>query len=102
MTADHTPGPWTVNPTGAQPIIGMDPGDGGWLLPIVDCVSGYDDAQAQANVALIAAAPGLLATVQGFRGKLATYVNVYPGDKELRHLLQQCDAAVAKATGGRS
>lgn len=40
----------------------------------------------------------LLTVTQGFRRKLATYVSVYPGDKELRKLLDDCDAAIAKAT----
>lgn len=36
----------------------------------------------------------LEAVVSGFRTKLATYVSVYPGDKELRRLLSECDAAL--------
>ena len=52
----------------------------------------------KANAHLIAAAPELLDVVKGFRRKLETYVSVYPGDKELRMLLSNCDAAIAKAT----
>lgn len=46
------------------------------------------------------AAPVLFDVVKRGRQKLATYVKVYPGDKELRSLLKAWDAAVAKATGG--
>lgn len=48
---------------------------------------------------LVAQRDELLAVTQGFRMKLATYVSVYAGDKELRRLLDTCDAAIAKATG---
>jgi hypothetical protein len=39
----------------------------------------------------------LLALVNGFYRKLETYRNVYSGDKELRRLLSECEAAIAKA-----
>jgi len=38
----------------------------------------------------------LLALVKGFHRKLETYRNVYSGDKELRRLLDECEAAIAK------
>ena len=38
----------------------------------------------------------LLALVKGFHRKLETYRNVYSGDKELRRLLTECEAAIAK------
>lgn len=38
----------------------------------------------------------LLALVNGFHRKLETYRNVYSGDKELRRLLSECEAAIAK------
>lgn len=53
-----------------------------------------------ANAALIAAAPDLLDVVKGFRQKLSTYVGIYSGDKELKRLLEDCDAAIRKAEGG--
>lgn len=59
--------------------------------------AGRSEAAARAKVA--AAAPDLLAVVQGFRQKLVTYVHVYKGDKELRRLLDECDAAISKAQG---
>lgn len=45
---------------------------------------------------VIAERDGLLAIVTGFHTKLATYTSVYPGDKELRRLLSECEAAIAK------
>lgn len=48
---------------------------------------------------LVAQRDELQAVARGFRQKLATYVSVYPGDKQLRRLLDECDAAIAK-TGG--
>ena len=39
----------------------------------------------------------LLTIVKGFHRKLETYRNVYSGDKELRRLLDECEAAIAKA-----
>jgi hypothetical protein len=53
----------------------------------------------EADARLIAAAPDLHACVVGFRRKLETYLHVYTGDKELRRLLADCDAAIAKAAG---
>jgi NTP pyrophosphatase (non-canonical NTP hydrolase) len=53
----HTPGPWTINPKDAKPIIGLDVGDGEGLIPIVSSVHGADDEMIEANIQLIAAAP---------------------------------------------
>lgn len=39
----------------------------------------------------------LLSLVKGFHRKLETYRNVYSGDKELRRLLDECEASIAKA-----
>jgi hypothetical protein len=41
----------------------------------------------------------LLGVVEDFRQKLATYVSVYPGDKELKRQLHDCDTAIAKVRG---
>lgn len=94
----HTPGPWRA----------VDDGDGEysiWHDYTDDQGESYstwlaDGTTSQDDANLIAAAPDLLLVTQGFRRKLATYVSVYPGDKELRRLLDECDAAIAKATGG--
>lgn len=93
MTAKHTPGPWFAR---------KDPNaldDDDWCVGTgpenIDKVAVCSSWDAHP----IAAAPELLDVVKGFRRKLETYVSVYPGDKELRRLLSNCDAAIAKATG---
>lgn len=57
----------------------------------LDCMAWYEAAKAERD--------DLLAVVRGFRQKLAIYVSVYPGDKQLRRLLDECDAAIIKAGG---
>ena len=91
----HTPGPWFAR---------KDPNaldDDDWCVGTgpenIDKVAVCSAWDAH----LIAAAPELLDVVNGFRRKLETYVNVYPGDKQLRRLLSNCDAAIAKATGAQ-
>lgn len=58
MKVTHTPGPWTINPTGRAPIVIFDADP---QLPIVDTVHGYNLRVCDANVRLIAASPDLLA-----------------------------------------
>jgi hypothetical protein len=53
-----------------------------------------------ANGLLLAAAPDLLEAIQGFRRQLKTYASVYLWDKDVHRLLDECDAAIAKARGG--
>lgn len=101
MTAKHTPGPWTVSGQRTKYVESRI--RSGWVQEIAavgptEADNGYGPQQ-EANARLIAAAPELLDVVKGFRRKLETYVSVYPGDKELRRLLSNCDAAIAKATG---
>lgn len=49
----HTPTPWVVNTSDAVPMIGIDLGDGGGLLPIVSTVHGPSKREAKANAAFI-------------------------------------------------
>lgn len=105
----HTPGPWTFG-------ICLEAGrfGGGFEVrsataagatkqwPLVICHRApFPDrvAEMEANARLIAAAPELLDVVKRGRQKLATYVSVYQGDKELRSLLDAWDAAIAKTEG---
>ena len=60
-----------------------------------------DPPKAWKESRILSASQDLLTVTQAFRQKLATYVSVYPGDKELRHLLDECDSAIAKATGAQ-
>ena len=95
MTAAHTPGPWFAR---------KDPNaldDDDWCVGTgpenIDKVAVCSARDAHP----IAAVPELLDVVKGFRRKLETYISVYPGDKQLRRLLSNCDAAIAKATGAQ-
>ena len=97
----HTPGPWIVAETTwedgiPETVISGLNGSAGIAVAIEFA---QIPEMRDANARLISAAPELLSVAQGFRRKLATYVSVYPGDKELRRLLGYCDAAIAKATG---
>lgn len=98
MTTTHTPGPWMVahesEPQRSDGVILESP-NGFEIRPDGDQKLGEEAA----DLRLAAAAPDLLAVVKGFHSKLATYVNVYPGDKQLCRLLRECNAAIDKATG---
>lgn len=92
--AKHSPAPWTTKHGLIYDAEGRT---------VASCINEdgeYPDPQRGPHDAeLIAAAPVLANTVRGFRQKLATYVSVYPGDKELRELLSMCDAALAQVDG---
>lgn len=102
----HTPGPWVRHPKDGIPAIGIDVGDGGPLLPIVDRVSGKTRAEANRNAALISAAPDLLAAARQARDALAVAIrHAWEGstDRDVAEhkTIKQIDAAIAKAiTGG--
>lgn len=106
MNTPYTPGPWkTEYRKGADAMYRTEifsEQHGGiatcaWTPK--HCGNGVIETYREANARLIAVAPDLLDVVKGFRRKLETYVSVYPGDKELRRLLSNCDAAIAKVTG---
>ena len=60
--------------------------------------NGNDKEYVEKAVKLFLAAEDMLKALQEGHQKLATYVSVYPGDKQLRKLLKDWDAAIAKAT----
>lgn len=92
----HTPGPWSRDPQTDSFNVSND--DGVSVLWGCGCC-GSPNLNNPADESLILAAPAMLAGLQRGRRKLATYVSVFPGDKELRGLLVEWDAAIAKATG---
>jgi hypothetical protein len=88
----HTPGPWRYDS-------GKIWTPRGWWVANV-----YEDMEEdikEANGLLLAAAPDLLEAIQGFRRQLKMYASVYLWDKEVHRLLDECDAAIAKARGGK-
>lgn len=88
-----TQGPWTLNVQDGKfliPMVGIDLGDGGGLLPIVETVHGYDTEQCEANAQLIAAAPELLDALK---------LLVDNGGIGPESMFRYARAAIAKATG---
>lgn len=114
MSAQHTPGPWRYEADGERLDNDMRHAvlaecNDLWIAACyrsgttaADEHSAQAEAEAQANARLIATAPDLLSVVKRGRQKLATYTSVYPGDKELRELLEAWDAAIARAKGDAS
>lgn len=96
----HTPGTWSINPKGGTPMVGIDLQDGGELLPIVEVVYGYNNAEAKANARLIAAAPELLDALRNLIN--ACYkADLYEELSEIIDggLLDAAESAIAKAGG---
>lgn len=75
MSAAHTPGPWSENPTDGIPAVGIDVGDGGELLPIVSVVHGRTKREARANRRLIARSPDLLAALDRLYAAAAHHIS---------------------------
>lgn len=96
----HTPGPWSINPKGGTPMVGIDLQDGGELLPIVEVVYGYNNAEAKANAHLIAAAPELLEALKNLLDAcLLADIYLELSDKVDGSLMDSANKAIAKATG---
>lgn len=96
----HTPGPWGIEVThvseGAYTISrGTNShGDGpaGYVCKV------YTENEADAR--LIAAAPELLALARGSRALVLEKLNSGYDTEYWEQILSECDAAIAKATGG--
>lgn len=102
--AKHTPGPWVEHPRDGIPSVGIDVGDGGELLPIVDSVHGRTKAEAKRNRRLIAAAPELLDALQVLHDKTAELIAHLQATDRLRPCfnfpaLDSARATIAKASG---
>ena len=107
MSAHHTPGPWRVGDAGAT-VYGPKREDGS-LPTVVAKVSRSPLAgdRVKANARLIAAAPELLAALEGLLdlAECEAYTRLECGAdaderKELDRLLCAACAAIAKAKGG--
>lgn len=103
-----TPGPWTAeqDPEDADMWgIHAEPPFGGAVFVRIATVeppawNSVEREQLAANACLIAAAPELLAALERAERKLAAYVGVCAGDKELTDaVLPMARAAIAKARG---
>ena len=92
MSTQHTPGPWTINGD-PDPYIGIvsrtiEPN-------ICDMVSSLSPDEVTANARVIAAAPELLAALQGISAAL-TQNHTFPADVEYCRVTAR--AALALAT----
>lgn len=98
MTAKHTPGPWSVQD--GDRVFGYSTGK-----PYSHCLHegiGYK-TEREANARLIAAAPELLAALEGAEKALIKALPHLPADSEAVYCgewLVEIRAAIAKAKGG--
>lgn len=105
MSANHTPGPWSREYiSGALRHIERNCDRESFCSDeLCDSIEKeevrYPSYHRGDDVSLITAAPDLLESVKCGRQKLATYLHVFSGDKELSALLVMWDAAIAKAEG---
>jgi hypothetical protein len=94
MSTQHTPGPWHIGMKPGPMIYGSDSSQVADLRGDL-----LDRGEAQANAALIAAAPDLLAALQWLLQHDPDGDGGAPDYKELRHICDTARAAIAKATG---
>ena len=92
-TPKHTPGPWEVTGPHSREVITTNPGTYKLRMTVAK-VGGYWDGEAQANAALIAAAPVMYEALR------AIIKNWERGD--LAAAVRQGAAALAQAEGGES
>jgi len=90
----HTPGPWVAECVGDTG--GENPADV-YMVFTADGYAGIAGAMSEGNARLIAAAPDLLAAVNGY---MAWADPEICHDDELNAILESFRAAIAKATGG--
>lgn len=103
--AEHTPGPWTVNPWQARVDCGVIDPDGD-LLPVCQMLWPTDyrsEPETLANALLIAAAPDLLAaakrSLQGWDNAIELAIILPQHRNTATILADELRAAIAKATG---
>lgn len=96
MSAQHTPGPWTLDKS--RMVLG--PCFTGELKAICELVRGGSPQQSDANARLIAAAPDLLDLALGVVTAIEGNMMAWPSGVE-KHLLEGARAAIAKAGGAQ-
>ncbi len=99
MSAAHTAGPWSVSDE--TDIYGTENDPANGCIGRVDVAHVYlrtVPGRTEANAALIAAAPDLLAALQSLHDR----ARLYGGTKGGKMDLEQARAAIAKATGAAS
>ena len=104
MSAQHTPGPWSISTFSPRSIVKLYPEDRVSICVVSGVRDGcqFDgtdrlrDKRQQANALLIAAAPDLLESLRGLYAAMACYEST----PEETLALEYARAAIAKATGG--
>jgi hypothetical protein len=97
----HTPGPWCVRdlPT-AQRYIGPSNDGGAPSVAFVLSRVNVPNERLDADARLIAAAPDLLAALQGLHDDVADYIKLNNLGGYDNHWMLAARAAIATATGG--
>ncbi len=98
----HTPGPWhcgTLRETGINAGIDVDADNNSNLALVHHEPLDRDSGETKANARLIAAAPDLLAALEGLLADIAEYQTINKLGGEKNHWQVQARAAIAKATG---
>lgn len=96
--AQHTPGPWSVDPIDDLDahILGKP---NGFCADIIADVKSFDLDEGQANARLIAAAPDLLEALKGAVDAADAFEAGVPLSTSFEDWLASARAAIAKATG---
>ena len=92
---EHTPGPWKIIKNTTNNDIGIKCDLGG---VIVKTISGYSESEANANAALIAAAPELLAAAKQINADINKQFHGGRAENYLAHC-NALTAAILKAEG---
>lgn len=99
MSAKHTPGPWHRNIKPASKYNVVFAGRNTHVAAVK--TEGLSEAEIEANMDLIAAAPELLDALQAIVAECSPGNRPYSTDSYLpEHLLEQARVAIAKAMGG--
>jgi len=95
-TTERAPGPWKYHMTytaGEPQGFAVSAG----ALNLCQLMTGDNDAEEEADARLIAAAPDLLAALEGLLG--CTELNLDGMDGDTRYLIENARAVIAKAKG---
>lgn len=107
MSTQHTPGPWEAyeerRNTYIDQKVSDDPDEGYKAIFRLTHAQDIPDAQAQANIRLMVAAPDLLAALTALAATARTFRNVPKAEQEWTPIddeaLDAAFAAIAKARG---
>lgn len=96
--ATHTPGPWLIADLMIEALADPENSDS-YYAPICELDEGWNDETNRANARLIAAAPELLAALEGIDEELSLWGEDTLERMNLTARLEAIRAAIAKAKG---